>query len=83
MKQPFNISVLQAKNELMQNVRAIGVKYDLPGVVLDLILSEVLADERQAHMALLSEQYAQAKEAQSGNTRPEHKVDDGPCVGGV
>lgn len=74
MKQPFNISVLQAKNEIIQNVRAVGVKYDLPGVVLDLILSEVLADERQAHLALLSEQYA--KEAQSGNTRSEHEADN-------
>ena len=77
-KKPFNISVLQAKNEMIQCVRAIGVKYDLPGVVLDLVLSEVIADERQAHLALMSEQYAQIfdKEAQDADTRTKHESTD-------
>ena len=75
--QPFNISVLQAKNELTHAVKTIGIKYDLPGIVIDLILAEILADERQAHLALMSEQYAQREEEkQNADTRSEHKDTD-------
>lgn len=56
---PLNIRILEAKNELANSFRQTGIKYDLPGVVLDLIVSELLADERQAHLALLSEQYCE------------------------
>jgi len=73
--QPFNISVLQAKNELNHAVKTIGIKYDLPGIVIDLILAEILADERQAHLALMSEQYAQRGE-ENADTRSEHKSTD-------
>lgn len=59
---PFNIRVLEAKNALKHTLQTIGSQYDLPGVVMDLILSEVLADERQAHLGLIAEQFAQATE---------------------
>ena len=68
---PFNIRVINAKSELRGAVMRIGSKYDIPGVVMDLILSEVLADERQAHLALVAEQFAQAVEKkgdEDGNT---------------
>lgn len=48
-------------------MQTIGNKYDLPGAVLDLLLSEVLADERQAHLALIAEQFAK-KGDEDGNT---------------
>lgn len=72
-KLPFNIRVLQAKNEMSHAFRSIAVKYDLPGVVLDLILSEILSDERQAHMALMCEQFEQIKGEQNADTRTEHE----------
>lgn len=75
-KYPFNIRVLQAKAELTQSFRDIGMKYDMPGVVMDLILSELLADERQAHMALISEQFSQIKGEQNADTRTEHESTD-------
>lgn len=59
---PFNIRVINAKSELRGALMKIGSKYDLPGVVMDLIVSEVLADERQAHLGLIAEQFAQATE---------------------
>lgn len=59
---PFNIRVISAKSELRGALMKIGSKYDLPGVVMDLIVSEVLADERQAHLGLIAEQFAQATE---------------------
>lgn len=68
---PFNIRVISAKSELRGAVMKIGSKHDIPGVVMDLILSEVLADERQAHLALVAEQFAQAVEKkgdEDGNT---------------
>ena len=64
---PFNIRVISAKSELRGAVMRIGSKYDIPGVVMDLILSEVLADERQAHLALIAEQFAK-KGDEDGNT---------------
>lgn len=72
-KCPFNIRVLQAKSELSQSFRDIGIKYDMPGVVMDLILTGLLADERQAHMALISEQI---KGEQDANSRTEHERTD-------
>lgn len=60
METPFNIRILCAKNDLRRMMQTIGSKYDLPGAVLDLLLSEVLADERQAHLGLIAEQFAQA-----------------------
>lgn len=68
---PYNIRILCAKNDLRRMMQTIGNKYDLPGAVLDLLLSEVLADERQAHLALIAEQFAQAVEKkgdEDGNT---------------
>lgn len=62
METPFNIRILCAKNDLRRMMQTIGSKYDLPGAVLDLLLSEVLADERQAHLGLIAEQFAQATE---------------------
>lgn len=59
---PFNIRVLEAKNALRHTLQTVGSQYDLPGVVMDLILSEVLADERQAHLGLIAEQFAQVAE---------------------
>lgn len=82
-KNPFNIRIIQAKHEMSRSFRAIGMKYDLPGVVLDLILSELLADERQAHMALISEQIEQIKEERDADTRTEHESTDKPGVGTV
>lgn len=73
---PFNIRTLQAKNEMAHTFRCIAAKYDLPGVVLDLILSELLADERQAHLALICEQYSQVKGGQDADTRAEHESAD-------
>lgn len=67
METPFNIRVLCAKNDLRRMMQTIGNKYDLPGAVLDLLLSEVLADERQAHLALIAEQFAK-KGDEDGNT---------------
>lgn len=64
---PFNIRVISAKSELRGAVMKIGSKHDIPGVVMDLILSEVLADERQAHLALIAEQFAK-KGDEDGNT---------------
>lgn len=64
---PFNIRILCAKNDLRRMMQTIGNKYDLPGAVLDLLLSEVLADERQAHLALIAEQFAK-KGDEDGNT---------------
>lgn len=64
---PFNIRVISAKSELRGAVMRIGSKHDIPGVVMDLILSEVLADERQAHLALIAEQFAK-KGDEDGNT---------------
>ena len=75
-KLPFNIRTLQAKNEMSHAFRSIAVKYDLPGVVLDLIVSEILSDERQAHMALMCEQFEQIKGEQDADTRIEHKGTD-------
>lgn len=72
-KNPFNIRIIQAKHEMSRAFRAIGMKYDLPGVVLDLILSELLADERQAHMALIADQI---KGEQDANSRTEHESTD-------
>ena len=72
-KYPFNVRVLQAKAELTQSFRDIGMKYDMPGVVMDLILTGLLADERQAHMALISEQI---KGEQDADTRTEHESTD-------
>ena len=79
-KYPFNVRVLQAKAELTQSFRDIGMKYDMPGVVMDLILTGLLADERQAHMALISEQIKGERDA---DTRTEHESADGPGVGSV
>lgn len=62
METPLNIRVINAKSELRGALMKIGSKYDLPGVVMDLIVSEVLADERQAHLGLIAEQFAQATE---------------------
>lgn len=67
METPFNIRILCAKNDLRRMMQTIGNKYDLPGAVLDLLLSEVLADERQAHLALIAEQFAK-KGDEDGNT---------------
>jgi len=64
---PFNIRVINAKSELRGAIMKIGSKHDIPGVVMDLILSEVLADERQAHLALIAEQFAK-KGDEDGNT---------------
>lgn len=64
---PYNIRILCAKNDLRRMMQTIGNKYDLPGAVLDLLLSEVLADERQAHLALIAEQFAK-KGDEDGNT---------------
>lgn len=62
METPLNIRVINAKSELRGALMKIGSKYDLPGVVMDLIVSEVLADERQAHLGLIAGQFAQATE---------------------
>ena len=72
-KYPFNLRVLQAKAEMSKTFRDIGIKYDMPGVVMDLILSELLADERQAHMALIANQI---KGEQDADTRTEHESTD-------
>ena len=62
MDKPFNIRVLEAKNALRHTMQTVGSQYDIPGVVMDLILSEVLADERQAHLGLIAEQFVQTTE---------------------
>ena len=74
-KLPFNVRVLEAKNALKHAALTIGGQYELPGVVLDLILSEILSDERQAHLALIAEQFTQKGE-KSADTRSEHKDTD-------
>lgn len=67
METPLNIRVINAKSELRGTLMKIGSKYDLPGVVMDLIVSEVLADERQAHLGLIAEQYARAIQKEDEN----------------
>lgn len=67
IKTPYNIRILCAKNDLRRMIQTIGNKYDLPGAVLDLLLSEVLADERQAHLGLIAEQYVQAIQKEDEN----------------
>lgn len=78
-KLPFNVRVLEAKNALKHAAITIGSQYDLPGVVLDLILSEILSDERQAHLGMIAEQYTNSvnkERDENANTRSEHEIAD-------
>lgn len=59
---PLNITLLVAKNAIRNALSNITAQYNLNATIVDLLLESILADERQGHLAMLSEQYVVSHE---------------------
>ena len=56
MPMPLNLRIERAKNDMSYQVKRIMVEYDLPDVVVDLIIDHVRAKELEGSLSLLAEQ---------------------------
>ncbi len=75
---PLMIRLDKAKNELRYSVNSIATKYDLPGYLIDLVMTSVLCEERGQRLSLMSEQITieeDKEEEQNGKHRPVSEQD--------
>lgn len=66
MEAPLMLRLEKARNEIRYAVNKASADYGLPGYLVDLVISSVLAEELQQRVSLMSEQITIGEEAADG-----------------